>query len=103
MKELEDLRKKLEADQSKELDELNQAQASKAKKADKGTKLVIALTNYVREIMRKKLAEAEQSLAQAEIDKKNLQGELNEVTAESNQRIELLQKQLAEFTESTQK
>ena len=54
------------------------------KKADKGTKLVIAMTNYVREIMRKNLAVAEQSLAQAEVDKKNLQGELNDVAAESN-------------------
>lgn len=66
------------------MDDLEQAQAAKMKKADKGTKLVIAMTNYVREIMRKNLAVAEQSLAQAEVDKKNLQGELNDVTAESN-------------------
>ena len=37
------------------------------------------------------------------MDKKNLQGELSDLAAESNQRIELLQKQLAEFTETTKK
>ena len=56
---MEELRQKLEADQAKAIDALQTSHNSKFKKADKGTKLVIALTNYVREIMRKKLSEAE--------------------------------------------
>ena len=60
---MEELKLKLEADKARAIDDLQSSHNSKFKKADKGTKLVIALTNYVREIMRKKLAEAEQSLA----------------------------------------
>ena len=85
------------------MDEVKRSQSNKFKKAQKGTKLVIALQNRVREMLADKLAAAEQELAKAQLERESLGVDIENVTTDSKQRIQEMQSQMEESAQTAQK
>ena len=85
------------------MDEVKRSQSNKLKKAQKGTKLVIALQNRVREMLAEKLATFEQELAKVQLERGSLATDIENVTTDSKQRIQEMQSRMEESTQAAQK
>ena len=64
---------------------------------------MIALQNRVREMLADKLAAFEQELAKVQLERESLAADIENVTTDSKQRIQEMQSQMEESTQTAQK